>query len=79
MRLMRWTSRATKRSLPSLGASCDVLGAPRRPLVTPSNAASITTASAHLEPIHCTCDRASMKRASAWLVRRTTRKPMTKA
>ena len=39
----------------------------------------MSAASAHLDCICSTAPRASMKRASAWFVRSTTRKPMTNA
>mmetsp|Transcript_10422 Transcript_10422/g.42033 ORF Transcript_10422/g.42033 Transcript_10422/m.42033 type:complete len:202 (+) Transcript_10422:2731-3336(+) len=62
--------------------SCFIAGLPisceRDPTVHPSNAVSIATASAHLEPIVSTPVRASMKRANEWFVLSTTRKPMTK-
>ena len=53
MRLTRCTSVETKVSVPSVGGSNADFRMPRRPDATASNAWSITTASAHLDAIHC--------------------------
>ena len=83
IREMRCVSLATNRAWSSWCSwSCFIAGLPtsceRDPTVHPSNAVSIATQSAHVEPIVSTPVRASMKRAREWFVLITTRKPMTK-